>query len=814
MSVFHGIPPLLVALTLAAAPGGAQAGSLIDLPDPAYSGGPRLPGAIRVEPRITRIVYPTLGLTALVHAGESFVALVHADCPEPAADPAARSEAVRAPRARLEPVGITPALGIPLEVLSSTTDPAAGGITRLELGVPVDIAADLYDLVLEHPTCFEDRQPSSVRVHRVSGGEPFRFVVLSDQQISDPTGRMDGGNRHPGLFPAEGEDTARRLANQVRGELEFLDPLFVLYPGDLIFGMDYTVEYPEAHDFWSTARLGLLAVPGNHDGYAAHRLGLSPNWLAATAEVLFCGRRLLDDPDLEGIFNVLSCLLKRLHGFVEGDLEHDGLELWRRFFGPERYAVRVAGMRLIGINTYGGSTTRRASVALSLDWIRAVLELVEKVTDWDQQERKAIFDRAGAPLVDNYGGFLDTPVIDWVRGQLEAARAAGELPVLFGHHDPRGNLRTGADQYEANQLFPTNPFGLGDFEVWNFDDGNWESDPADRVGVETEQDNSGTRLLAALAAGPAHIFFGHAHHDLHHFVRAGGRIPGTAGLVAEGDLHLVQTTTGGASVYGDDAYRGYRIVDGAAGKIERMDYSAEAGWGSVPAGNFWVEELPRDDGPPDRRVTSVLPLPLQGRLRFVLPDRPAGFRFSARNGETEQTLPLEDLTLAEGRFVAHVGVQVPGTGKGFESFPPPREALQSLDIGWQEATGNRPPAASILTLPAGPVLAGAAATLSASDSRDPEGEPLFRFLWEVNGRRELGERITARFDTPGRHPVTLTVFDDCGARSTITAEVAVETEEQRIARQAMPKWKIAAAVGAMLLLVLILLLLSRRRDPA
>ena len=77
-----------------------------------------------------------------------------------------------------------------------------------------------------------------------------------------------------------------------------------------------------------------------------------------------------------------------------------------------------------------------------------------------------------------------------------------------------------------------------------------------------------------------------------------------------------------------------------------------------------------------------------------------------------------------------------------------------------------------------------------------------------------GEERVVRFPTPGRYPVTLTVFDAEGARSTVRRELAVETEEQRLARKATPPWKIAAVAVGIVALVAVLLLLARPRKEA
>ncbi len=73
---------------------------------------------------------------------------------------------------------------------------------------------------------------------------------------------------HPGLgcflhpktqFPSLYCDTA----------CSFLDPEFIIFTGDLLFGGPYLLEYSWAWETLRSFSLPIFMVPGNHDGYAS-----------------------------------------------------------------------------------------------------------------------------------------------------------------------------------------------------------------------------------------------------------------------------------------------------------------------------------------------------------------------------------------------------------------------------------------------------------------------------------------------------------------------------------------------------------------
>jgi len=714
--------------------GSAGAESLVSLRDP---------GRESLGP----VVYPALGMPALVVPGDRFSVLVAASCvPD-----------LGSLEARLSLVGVPEHL-VELTVLG--LDPLRDGTRRLHLRVPAGVGADHWDLVLDDDGCLERRQPSSVRTHRV--GERLRFAVLADEQVGDPTGLLPGGTQNGTLYPKRGTaELAARRRLQVQRELELLDPLFVLYPGDLVFGMDYQAEYREVGVRLGTARLAVFAVPGNHDGYALHRVAPRAGWHRQVHKAAFCVGRFAPGSPVDGVAAVGGCVLARLSDVLELQLEVDGLDTWRRVLGPDSYAFEVGGLRFVGLNTYGGSVARRAAVPVSLGRLKDWVEL-------DLLGEAGLDPLLGAPLVDNYGGFLTPDDIGWLGARADEARADGLGLVVFGHHDPTG-VYLGQPGVIPNDPFGEDPVGMGDFEVWNFD-GGWDSQPGDGIETESAAAHSGARLVAALPPGPVTMVVGHAHYDSDRSLPA-GQLPGQ-----RADLTVLQATTGGAGLAHDGAYRGYRLVEIDDGTLGDGSFAEARGWPSVPLGNLWSQTLPREAGPPDRELVSGLPMPMDVRLRFELPRSPTGYRFTV-DGQ-DGALSAGSFSHGDHELVAWLPVEIPAARPAGVVADEPAE-LARVVVRWELAEDNAVPEAVISRAGRRPaslerplrIRAGAELRLSALGSRD-EAE-LVAAHWSIGGLEREGFEPRLSVERPGSYPVTLTVVDACGAEGRTTAELRV-----------------------------------------
>ncbi len=737
--------PLLLPI-LASPP--AQAESLVAIRDPRYASRPVPDQAQPIAPAIRQLVYPTLGLPALVRPGERFSALAQPACE--------LSEAGL--QAWLSPVGIAAPADIPLAIEGLQQDEPAPGLVRIALRAPVDLGADHYHLHMRKGSCLDDSQPSAVRIYRERTRQ--RLAVLADQQLGDPTAHLEGGTANGTLYPGAGHEDPQSFRAQLQQELEFLDPLLVLYTGDLVFGMDYVAEYGQLRSELSQARLAIFAVPGNHDAYANHSASLGEGAPRRLLSLALCGRRFLSAEPLDGLTAAGSCALQQLAGAANYRLEYDGLEGFRRSLGPENYVFEVGNTRFIGFNSYGGSAARRMAVPVSLGRLR----------DWRLPELLAppqLDPTLGAPLVDNFGGWIDRATRDWIAAQVRDARQAGRSVALLSHHDPTGVYRQEL-AVVPNEPFGSNPMGLGVFEVWNYDR-DWDSDPQDDVGKERAQEHGGQRLMQLLAGQGTTWFCGHAHRDAMRVMPL-GPISNEAGPPAL--LRVVQTTTGGAGLSDEQAQRGYRMVEFEGGELGDVDFVPDLGWSSLPAGNFWIERSVEETGA--QTVVNGLPLPIEGRLRFTLPASQTGYRFLADG----QPLPLADLTQLGDRLVAYVQVQAPAARN---AQPVARNAQQLGRIVVEPSVHvtNLPPKVEIMEVGERQrrrqrslrLRVGKTLHVSAAGSSDEEG--LLRTVWRLDGRQAEGMEARFTLHERGRTRIELRVWDMHGAMAETSRVVKV-----------------------------------------
>ena len=115
---------------------------------------------------------------------------------------------------------------------------------------------------------------------------------------------------------------------------------------------------------------------------------------------------------------------------------------------------------------------------------------------------------------------------------------------------------------------------------------------------------------------------------------------------------------------------------------------------------------------------------------------------------------------------------------GFGSDSDGHLYITSLDGGVWRVTGtgaaDKPPVASFTLSTTTPAV-GANVHLDASGSTDPDG-PIVSYLWDVDGDgKPDGKGVTfdVSYPTAGARPITLTVGDAAGARSSRTQAVFV-----------------------------------------
>ena len=185
------------------------------------------------------------------------------------------------------------------------------GCYRLQGTVPAQVPRDIFDLIIiNEPLNLTDIQINAVRVI-TAFSDDYRFVHLTDLHFGDP-------RRY--LLPPRPENSnapVPNIINQILTELSFLDPEFILFSGDLVFGSAYYLEYPWSWEVLSRYSLPTFMVPGNHDGYASG-----------------------------------------------GGLLRDGLQYWQQIIGPPYYSFDYGEKHhYVCLNTYDGSASQRDSIS-------------------------------------------------------------------------------------------------------------------------------------------------------------------------------------------------------------------------------------------------------------------------------------------------------------------------------------------------------------------------------------------------------------------------------------------------------------------
>ena len=267
------------------------------LPDPTYSHELPLP-ILPVPEKVRHIIYPVIGFPALVVAGESLTALV-------SMEDGGKTQDWTMHITTHDRVSQTYTVGN----ITSRYDSVAGYYT-IEGIIPPQVPRDVFDLTISSEgLLLADRQPNAVRVIKAVS-DNFRFIHVTDLHIGAP--RVYWGS------PRDENSTAHPLnfVRQLFTELSFLDPEFILYSGDLVFGNFYPLEYPWSWEIISSHALPLFMVPGNHDGYT------------------------------------------RGNGLLR-----DGLQYWKQTIGPTYYSFNYGDTNhFICINTYDGSGPQRDAI--------------------------------------------------------------------------------------------------------------------------------------------------------------------------------------------------------------------------------------------------------------------------------------------------------------------------------------------------------------------------------------------------------------------------------------------------------------------
>ncbi|MGM0596740.1 MAG: metallophosphoesterase family protein [Myxococcota bacterium] len=693
-----------------------------DLPDPSFLYHPYAQQKTQVDPRLENLLSPTIGHPAIVRSGKRFAIWT----------------AKKPARITLIPVNECLDDYIIKKFTSKVHKLKPQQVLYKTLAfTPQNLPRGTYHLKI---TFFsktnkkeETHEPNAIRNlgHLNPFEQSFSILLFSDHQLRDPSWKLQNGLKAPESFPHHDQDKENlSITHQGLAEIRLLDPDFTVHLGDLLFGLDFNEEYQEAFDLFSRSGFSTFMIPGNHDGYAKYNVKL-PSFSKFSLGFLKC--RKLFPKDKENwfkIWNFLTCMYSDLKNNIFNNLDSDGLVFWKKILGPLEYSQSLGKFHLIFINSYGGTPERRHSFSIYI-----------KLLDY----------HLGAPAVDNYGGYLSEESLKWIQKELDFAQKNKLTPLVFSHHDPRGNLDK--NPYNKNEPFPTSPIGIGHFEEWNYDD-DWDSNPEDNRKKETATNNSGIKLLKLLAQYGGYFFSGHIHKDHQNKYKQGDKI---RGIKLEKDLSFVKITTA-ASSRKDEGYWGYRIIRANPdGSIDLEPFAKQDH--SMAAGNLWLEQSKEDEN--KFSLYHSLPAGVELTLNRCLPYSEKGYKVetAAKTGvEFIKARAVERFKAKNYKFYLKIGK---------DDSPYNTPEVEKITI--KKASNNNPPQIAFTVngkklQPEQKIIAPV--IIDARTSKDPDKDFLFDPLWEVenNQIRKYFIKVDTNLPAKGQE-IHFSICDRFGACS-------------------------------------------------
>ena len=496
----------------------------------------------------------------------------------------------------------------------------ADGIYKLTLCSNIILPEAKYDLTVKVPGDENEMiSRNAVFFPHYEENDPAKFLIVADPQIEDLLSKKtDDMNFNPENYPFYAENSLLNYDQQFGiikatfSQLNSADTNFSIMLGDIAYGRNYQQEYSDFYDMMTKLEIPMFSIPGNHDGYAQFTT--------------------VDD--------------------LTSPLESDGLEYWAKFLGPMNNAFNFRNKTYLLLNTYDGTSQRRASNQIGIG-------------------------DTGASPVANWGGYLAEKTLKWAEIMLED----NDVAAVFGHMTPLGQDATG--KYHANRAF-SKIYGIVsviDDQEWNIDSSTWDSDLSDGVFNETQTSNNGVSLTSFIAKkeNPPIYFSGHTHHDKDFTFEKGAELIPDTGVIAPEKMEFIMTTTMATSGSGD--YWGFRRVAMSDDEVSN-NYTCERyencginksnrGMQSVPAGNLWVNYswqhgsenkesiFAGGDGTAIKvtaEIVNYLPTEENVTLRFIVPGSEHGYELDNENFKIVDAAASTDqskvIIIAKGKITA------------------------------------------------------------------------------------------------------------------------------------------------------------------
>lgn len=261
---------------------------------------------IQNDPRITKLIYPTLGNPAIIEKGRSLV--IEFDPREQDfGDPFIKASGFKAKaRSPNGPQKVTEELPVRSQAVGYSSQwpeyASTSGLDRriylVTVTVPRDLPHDLYDVTVEAregDQTLSDTQPHSLEAIDAYKDD-FTFIQLTDVHVWGPEIEYPGSTDHERSARPNGKDPKRKGAvyyQKAIDQINITRPDFCILSGDCLFGQRYFVQdngppwgdtteyqYEMLWFYQETLRLDVpvYIVMGNHDSYNEGPGGAHEDW--------------------------------------------------------------------------------------------------------------------------------------------------------------------------------------------------------------------------------------------------------------------------------------------------------------------------------------------------------------------------------------------------------------------------------------------------------------------------------------------------------------------------------------------------------